>query len=351
MPVVNAMTTPISDNASIRDAAIHWFLRLREPNRSVEETRAFQAWLEASPVHRREYAALETMWRRLDPGKATGVPEFDATLRRARAFTGARSPKTPAHAQRTHMGSCAAAIAAVVVLAIGAAWWWHALRVTVIPFQTARGEQRTVVLADGTAIDLNTDTAGTARFWRSGREVLLDRGEAYFTVAYDPDRPFEVIVGNGRIQDIGTEFAVRREAERVTVVVISGAVRIDLLSTVEPPVKRGPRLLKPGERISYSPEGSWSVVEQVDTRLAVTWRAGTVMFDGVPLAEAVQEVGRYWPEPVTLADPGLGETRVKGVFTIRNLDEFFVALPTIVPVEVIHLPGHTVITRRSTGSG
>lgn len=319
--------------------AIRWFLRLREPACSPEEKRMFEEWLNCDALHRREYRIMEALWDRLEP----------AETRRPRQTGGGSAPgprRRTSRKARSGVRRAAGLVTALLVLALAAAWWWEGWRVTAVSFQTAKGEQRTITLPDGTIIDVNTDTAGTARLWGGGRRIVLDRGEAYFNVVSDPDRPFEVLVDGSRIQDIGTEFVVRKESAQVSVAVVSGAVRIDLPPALGTPAEHHSKFLRPGERIAYTREGAWTTVERIDPAAVTAWRTGMVAFDGITLGEAIAEVSRYRPERITLVDPTLAGTPIKGIFTIRNLDEFFLALPTIVPVEIARRPGHIIISRK-----
>ncbi len=58
------------------------------------------------------------------------------------------------------------------------------------------------------------------------RRIELQEGEAYFTVAKDPGRPFVVEAGDKRVVAIGTQFAVRREGGEVRVVVTEGSINL-----------------------------------------------------------------------------------------------------------------------------
>ncbi|MEJ1962448.1 MAG: FecR domain-containing protein [Gammaproteobacteria bacterium] len=67
------------------------------------------------------------------------------------------------------------------------------------------GEQRTLTLADGTRIYLNTDTRVVVRYDEHVRRVELKSGEALFEVAHRPDQPFVVVAGDRTITALGTD--------------------------------------------------------------------------------------------------------------------------------------------------
>jgi transmembrane sensor len=162
--------------------------------------------------------------------------------------------------------------------------------------------------------------------WRKGKFSL--------TVAHEMGRQFIVSTKGGYIRDIGTRFSVYTQVDQVFIAVEEGAVEIDL----DPKNRRARtghiRHLIAGERIAYTSTGIWSEVEPISPHLIATWRKGKLIFEGMPLSAVIQEVKRYWPGQVILADHTLADTKVKGVFDIENLSGFFQALPQILPVQV-----------------
>src|SRR5688572_21604466 len=118
------------------------------------------------------------------------------------------------------------AAAAVIVVAIGLAFAAVYLQVRPVQYETAVSEQRDVLLADGSRVTLNTDTALTVRYATSSRRVELERGEAIFAVKHDAARPFEVAARQTVTRALGTEFNVDRRSDRIRVSVIEGVVRV-----------------------------------------------------------------------------------------------------------------------------
>ena len=76
-------------------------------------------------------------------------------------------------------------------------------------YATAVGETREVKLADGSIITLNTGTRVGVTYSPGAREVWLEYGEATFTVAPQPERPFNVSAGRRQFQAVGTRFNLR----------------------------------------------------------------------------------------------------------------------------------------------
>ncbi|MGH8653820.1 MAG: FecR family protein [Gammaproteobacteria bacterium] len=175
--------------------------------------------------------------------------------------------------------------------------------------RTAKGEQFPVTLADGSRVELNTDTELRVHLSYRERRVDLLRGEAFFTVQHDAARPFEITTAGGRIRDLGTRFDVYATPHQVTV--DEGKVEV----TTRP---AHTATLSAGKQIAYTPEGALSPVTQAG-RNATAWRDGHLAFDLTPLAEVMAQIERYHPVKIVIADPSLQALRVTGRFQFRDL--------------------------------
>src|SRR6202042_1154910 len=100
-------------------------------------------------------------------------------------------------------------------------------------FRTALGEQRSVLLADGSRATLNTASTIEVILQKGRREVRLVQGEALFEVAHDSARPFVVRAGNALLKDVGTQFNVDMRSNGTTVTVVEGQVAVDSAATSE----------------------------------------------------------------------------------------------------------------------
>src|SRR5690606_33208159 len=127
---------------------------------------------------------------------------------------GERTPsRGPAIWQRRLVGGFAA-VAVAALLAVGL----NHDRVTapgtfVAQYSTPHGENRNFVLPDGTSVTLGADSVLSVHYRPDTRSLDLVSGEAFFKVTHDSNRPFVVQVGVARIEDLGTEFDVRRDSE------------------------------------------------------------------------------------------------------------------------------------------
>jgi transmembrane sensor len=213
---------------------------------------------------------------------------------------------------------------------------------------TAVGQQRNVTLADGSIVALNTNTIVESDLRRHSREIYLRKGEAHFQVAHDRTRPFLVHAGDAVVRAVGTAFEVRVLTDQhVDVVVNEG--RVEVQTTAPMPPSQNPsasahpvaatttRALNAGERLSTASH-DYAVTpvtaQQLSSELA--WREGAIIFDGEPLSEAIAEIERYTDARIVVSDPQIAALRVGGRFRTGNVQEFFDALQTALPVSIRH---------------
>jgi transmembrane sensor len=174
---------------------------------------------------------------------------------------------------------------------------------------TQIGERALLVLADGSKVTLNTDSAVRADYTGRERRLTLVRGEAFFDVAKDPTRPFIVTAGSRQVIAVGTAFNVRLQDQQVRVTLVEGTVRIVPTARQRDPVVT----LEAGSALVTGADGI-DRVESLDTARATSWRSGKLVFEGDRLADVVAEMNRYSREKLEIADPTLEDRKVSGVF-------------------------------------
>ena len=194
-----------------------------------------------------------------------------------------------------------------------------------LTFETALGVQRQVELADGSKIELNTDTRLDVRMSAERRHVQLVRGEALFEVAHEAQRPFEVEAAGHVLRAVGTVFSVRVDAKATVLLVIEGAV------SVEPAGGGARQLVSAGERFDLANARS-TALSAKDIERTLAWRRGMLDFDGVPLGAIVGEVERYTGARFMFADPALADLPMATYFRAADLDGFISRLEMSYPL-------------------
>ena len=308
----------MSNAHDIEEAAALWLAR-RDAGLGGRQETEFTAWLACDSRHRSAYLRLAQAWEqsaRLSRLRTVG-DEIDPNLlapKRARGLFGRR---------RTSL-MLAASLAALT----GLAAWWMLGPERAHVYRTDIGGLSRIVLKDGSAVTLNTDTELRVQFTESRRRIGLLRGEAQFQVAHDARHPFDVEVAGRIMRAVGTAFDVRlRSPDSVELVVTEGKVAIV--------GQAGPSAATGNETTTVS-AGESAVATAQDVairRLAgaeasrrLAWQQGELSFQGETLAQAVDEFNRYNRVKLKIDDPSIAQVSIGGNFQALDVESFVEAL-------------------------
>lgn len=200
------------------------------------------------------------------------------------------------------VSSIAALLGIFSLLALWAVSWMQAGTFHASDFQTNVGEQRSVELADGSVIALNTESAVQVKFSQNSRDVVLNRGQALFSVAKDPSRPFRVHAAGAIVQAIGTKFDVRRNRDQIKVAVIEGRVQVSARSAPTVGLSRLAEMADPakvgaGQAITIDVNGTITPPAPIDPVEVSAWQQRRLVFRNNTLAEIADEFARYNRSP------------------------------------------------------
>jgi transmembrane sensor len=327
----------------MEDEAASWVVRLASDQRTRADEAAFREWLAGDPAHADAFGECHAVWAGLgaladqEEARETLMPQPIA----APGFWTRRRLVT------SGIGAVAAAGLGVAVVP----------RLLGTSFTTAPGEQRTLHLADGSTVVLNTDSALKVAFTQGERRLFLDRGQAFFHVAKDKARPFRVFVGNYEVRAIGTAFDVRRIGDSAHVTLEEGKVAIYHGDSVSLPAVQSagapqPAAAKPAALLDPGQQAVLAAAEPIairpaDLKKTEAWRNGEIILDSTPLGDIVADLNRYGGPQIELADPALANIRVSGVFHTGRPDVFVEAVATAFPVRVREQDAsHIVLDRR-----
>lgn len=199
-------------------------------------------------------------------------------------------------------------------------------------YKTAIGEISKVTLADGSKLQLNTDSVVTVQLFEQTRQLELLSGEVFFDVAKDPSRPFVVNVGSDQVVAVGTAFNIDarpslNSADIVTeVIVTEGKVKVTL-NTDNPDAASASKglFLTPGQSVRIMGDKP-EIKDQRDTETLLAWREGMLIFQGEPLEQAVAEIDRYTALRLTIVDEQIAKIPVGGFFKTGDTEQLLLVL-------------------------
>ncbi|WP_028682955.1 FecR family protein [Pseudomonas chlororaphis] len=316
--------------ATVRDEAALWFVRLQEPAISAEERQRFDAWLAEHDAHQDEFQLLHTLWAATDL-----VPK-------ARLQALCEAPNLTIKRRPLLRYAVAASVLAVAV-GLGLFSGLNQSALYNAEFVTALGERRHVALPDGSQVDLNSRSRLRVRYEQGQRSVELSEGEAMFSVEHDSSRPFVVAAGPGKVTVTGTRFDVRRDASQTRVAVEQGRVKVQGRDAGDSDFVN----LTAGLGTAVDAQGKVAAAYAVDPQALTAWRSGKLAFNNASLSEVAAEVSRYREQPLRVGSEAVGRLRLTSVFKADDTDALLKALPSILPVAVkSHADGSQEIIAR-----
>lgn len=347
-----------SDREEIERQSVRWLLALSDRELSGDEARAFEAWLGHSPDHVAIFRRQEAAWRNLPHiGGVAGYRDLVkpslyerianaayALHERLRGFT-ERQPIWP---------SAGAAVAFLVAAVVVTTW------LTVIGpsdrqrplFTTQIAETRQLTLDDGSKVTLGAASALDTAFTAAERRVMLSRGEAFFEVTKNPNRPFVVQTPQGLVRVVGTRFDVRLGAGGVRVAVSQGRVEVlqpqdDTAAMKDADVRH---VLLAGQSVVTSKAGKLQPIVPVVPAEVASWRQGVLVYVDTPLRDILADLNRYRREPVELSDPALGCTEFTASFTTGQAASQLAMIEDALGLKEQKGTGRVVLTRTGTGN-
>jgi transmembrane sensor len=370
------------------EEAAHWWTLLHGDGASGTERREFLCWVSRSPERIQAYLEMERLMAALQSPKVAwpDTPAEDL-IREARSSSDAASappvlPRRwaadgPCAASRGRrrmslkwklsLGAIAAGIAAGVV-----ALWLLPLPAASQRYATGPGEQRSILLADGSRITLNSASSVDVDLGRHRRLVRLLSGEALFQVSHDPTRPFDVHADGAVVRAIGTEFDVDLQARYAAVTVLQG--RVAVMSGEQaslpvpaggPPTTGGPALqafpapagallLGVAQRVIINSAGMGNPQHVNDLSAITAWTRGQLVFESRPLGEVVAELNHSTAKRIVIVSSRLRRRQVTGVIQLDDPDSLLSFLSDVPGVVIRRAGDGTVIVTlsgRTTDAG
>lgn len=315
----------------LQQQAIEWLMLLRTRELTNSETLAFAEWLSSDVEHADAFATAEDLFNGMTHAAYLHKTRSAPTLAPVPEKTSVsiipqRPPRRPARWLALPLGLAAAWLFAVTLVLPQQADLWHNV---FSDYHTGTGRQNRIVLSDGSEVLLNTDTAISVDYSSSSRRITLHHGQALFTVAKDPARPYEVDTGEVTVRALGTVFEVyRKNGGDVSVLVEEHSVATSLNANH----RQQATLVEQGQQLHYNHDsGQLGAPQAADSQLSSAWTRNQVVVNDRPLAELIAEIERYRNGRIFLSGD-LQNLRVSGLFSMADPE---LALKKV--SEILHL--------------
>jgi transmembrane sensor len=308
----------------IETRAADWLQRLHFWDWSSEDQSALEAWLAESAAHRVAYLRMKSGYGRTERLIALRTPKGeDLEPSRPRLFR------------------VAAVVAVVAALAVGGSIYFSNPKE--ITYTTPIGGHKIITLADGSQIELNTDTVLILDANSQQRTAKLEKGEAYFQIKHDAAYPFVVRTAQHHITDLGTKFLVHSEDGRIEVALVEGLARFESDNTSR---QHRAVLLSPGNVAVATPD-TMSVTKETARNLVnqLGWRRGVLVFRNATLADAATALNRYNNDKLVIEDRDAARLTINGTFGTHDVQFFVRTAQTVFGLRVTSSGDSTIISR------
>ena len=328
---------------SVQAQAAAWLAILDGDDPAPEDIQAFKRWVNEAPAHIAAFEKVAAAWDRLNILTRLPLALEQKELKRRRDSEQSLARAMPFPARYI-------ALAASVVLMMVIALNFSASSPDHASYFTAVGEQKTITLPDNSVVQLNTNSRIKFDYRGTERAIYLYQGEAHFSVAKNPSRPFEVFAGAGRVRAVGTAFSVAlsSRSDDINVLVNEGVVDVapDLgvpgrealpedsgansgegLAQAESPAP-GNQRVSAGHVVVFDRLAVQAVQliadDEMQRRLA--WKKGLLVFSGEPLEEVVSQISRYTDTRIVIQSDSARQLRIGGQFQVTDMRALFSAL-------------------------
>jgi len=315
------------EQSRIDKEASEW-VALQDRGLTAREQDAFLQWLSENPRHRESFNRHKSKWDAFDLMAQWNPEHSEKANPHLLDYL-----KSPGNSRKIKV----AAAVILVTLGVGLFGLFNPFRnsdeAILERMELTSHSYQYHIFEDGSEVDLNAGTEIMVEFTKKIRRIRLEAGEAYFTVAKDPERPFIVEVEGVAVRAVGTEFNVRyAEKESLEVLVTEGQVNLETDARKVGQKNLGESTLaypelKPGERTRLELQhGALDVrIEELEADQIhhyLQWKPQKFHFSSTPLAEVVDQFNAHNTVQIKLASRELVNLPVSGSFRSVNITGF-----------------------------
>ncbi|MGW6778537.1 FecR family protein [Brucella pseudogrignonensis] len=312
-----AKTMP-DDHHDLAEQALHWIVRLNSGESDPEQHKAFTAWRSSSLLNEQAAQEAEALWNAMS---GLHVDPNNGLMR--------LSP-LQSRVSRRHVLKGIAVVSAVSTVGAGL-WASGMMRRLSADHVSMTAEIRTIDLDDGSRVLLNARSAIDVKFTPAFRRVVLHEGQAYFEVAPDQARPFEVRMGECSVVALGTAFDVSRnlvDALAEVAVTEHGVLVRSQSGQI--------REIAAGQSVAIDKAGALGPTGVQDIAVTTAWRDGVYIAQDRSLGDIVAALAAWYPGLIYLRDPALAELRVNTVLDLHDPVASLTTLQAGLPIRIRH---------------
>ncbi|MBC8600736.1 FecR domain-containing protein [Parabacteroides acidifaciens] len=288
----------------------HIIARVLSGESTSEDILSLSEWLNDNENNREEFRRLKNYWDADVAFKQSVTPAFSAEKLLQQIKVQDRHNR-----KRQSWRSYAPLIAAVTLLFIfSTAFLFYYTNNHVSEYYTLLTDEHksNFTLEDGTVITLNKNSrlSYSDKYGKNKRDVKLE-GEAYFEVAKNPEKPFQVEMNGASIIVLGTHFNVKADSDSddITATLVEGSIRFE--------GAKQNIVMTPNQQLTFSRSTNKVGIKHVDTDTFTSWKDGLLKYKSIPFIELIEELKNTYKVDIEIDNEELKKptVTVSGTFS------------------------------------
>lgn len=304
------------------------------------EVAMIEQWRKQSADNEKHFRQLETLWKSSEGLKSSNSVNVDAAWDKVKSRM-----NTKAKGKIVTLGTRWLAAASIILLLGVGVYLFNRNSDTKEDMVTlsVKGSTEKLRLSDGTSIVLQGGSLSYPKVFEGNkRRVKLESGKAFFEVAPDKEKPFEIESNNTLVTVVGTEFEVNSDGKSTQVQVREGKVRFS--------TPGGETMLTAGMGARYYQAEKRLEKMEVKSHNAFAYTTGKLVFENEPLAEVIADLEAYYPgTEFVFESQAIKNCKFNSSFQGESLDHVLEVIKATLQIEVERIPGSERIILRGKG--
>jgi len=306
---------------------------------SQDELSSFESWLQESPENLEEFSSFEKIWNGVD------VVQNKRPFDKNKAWDRFSSEVSNVKSKKFNLAPVYSA-AAIIVIGLFS-WMFFEIfapsHPEVLHFATVNSETNSILLTDSSRVTLNENSSieYLDNYINTKKRIVKLKGEAFFEVTPNPERPFVVHVNNKRVEVRGTSFYVEQDSinDVVTVLVKTGKVAIYTEGGIDT------IFLTKGQQGVINNLTPSLVVNENKSENFVGWRTKKFNFVKEPLHKIIATINESYYSHVSIPDSTLALEEFDVDFEGKTYEEVVSILETTADISFKNENGRDIIVR------
>ena len=318
-----------SDDILSADRPNAGFWRVLSGESSSDDILSLSEWLNENEKNRDEFRRLKNYWDADVAFKHSVAPALSADKLQQKINVQRRQT-----ARRQLWRNAIPLIAAACLLFIfSTAFFLYNTKDRTSEYYTLLTDEHTsnFTLEDGTVITLNKSSrlSYSDKYGKDSRNVKLE-GEAYFEVAKDSNKPFQVEMNGASITVLGTHFNVKADAESddITATLVEGSIRFE--------GAKQNIVMTPNQQLTFNRSTNKVDVKEIDTETFTAWKDGLLKYKSIPFIELIENLKDIYQVEIRIDDERLADPSitVSGTFDQKqSIEQILKVISCSLPVQ------------------